>query len=204
MFLYVVLFILLFLPITILFPTVVKGKKNFRKLKKQGYILIANHQSFFDIPLLGVKFRRQLHFVAKSELSKNKFMKWIILNAGCFFVERGKPNLAFFKDAQKLLKQNKVLCMFPEGTRKKVSDEEMGQLKNGVAMLAIKTGVKILPIYIKKKPSLFRFNKMIVGEPFDLSEFDKVTHESLANATEKIANKFSELKELCYKNVKNS
>ena len=202
MFLYVILIIIFFIPFSLLLPTRVKGKKNFKKLKKEGYILIANHQSFFDVPLIAIKFSRHLHFVAKSELSKNKFMNWLVKNAGCYFVERGKPNLAFFKESQKILKNGKVLCMFPEGTRKKISEDEMGQLKNGVAMLSIKTGVKILPIYIKKKPSLFKFNTIIVGEPFDLNEFDKVTHESLAKATEKIANKFNDLQEICNKKHK--
>lgn len=203
MFLYIVLFILLFLPITIFMPTRVKGKKNFKKVKKQGCIVIVNHQSMLDVPLVAIKLVRYQHFVAKAELAKSKFMKWVILTAGSFFVERGKPNLAFFKDAQKLLRDKKVLTIFPEGTRKKVTDEEMGQLKNGVAMLGIKTGVKILPMYIKRKPSLFKFNTIIVGEPFDLTEFDKVTHDSLKLATEKIAKEFANLQEnVCKKQKK--
>ena len=155
-----------------------------------------------DIPLLGIKFRRRQHFVAKSELGKNKFMKWLILKTGCYLIDRGKPNLAFFKDAQKLLKSGKVLAMFPEGTRKKISTEEMGELKNGVAMLAIKTQVKILPMYVKKKPRFFIWNRIEVGEPFDLTEFEKVTHENLQLATKKIANEFSKLQEKCLKKSK--
>lgn len=202
MFLYVIIFIVCFLPITIFLPTVVKGRKNIKKLKKQGFILIANHQSGLDIPLLGVKIRRQQHFVAKQELMNNKFVGWLIKNADCYTVERGKPNLAFFKQAQKDIKDGKVLTMFPEGTRKKVSTEEMGELKNGVAMLAIKTKCKILPVYVAKKPKWFVFNKIVIGEPFDFADVEKATHESLALATEKIAAEFSKLKEMCNKKSK--
>jgi len=202
MFLYTLLVIIFFLPISIFMPAIIKGKKNFRKLKKQGFILIANHQSMLDIPLVGINFLRHQHFVAKAELGKSKFMRWVIKKTGCFFVERGKPNLAFFKEAQKLLKNNKILTMFPEGTRKKVSSEEMGELKNGVAMLAIKTGVKILPLYVANKPGFFKFNKIIVGEAFDLNEFDKVNHENLKLATEKIAGEFKKLHEKVNKKSK--
>lgn len=73
------------------------------------------------------------------------FIGWVLKHGGIFGVKRGKADVAAIKTAMKYLKDGELLLMFPEGTRHQ--DGEFGDAKTGAAMLALRTGVPIVPIY---------------------------------------------------------
>lgn len=89
---------------------------------------------------------------------------WLLSKAGVFAVNRGKSDVGAIKRAMRCLKDGDKLLMFPEGTRSKTG--EMGEGKNGVAMLALRTQSPIVPIYIPAKKKWFRRTPVVFGEPF--------------------------------------
>ena len=157
--------IITYLPIRIMYPTVVKGKKNFIKGKS---ILVGNHQSNADPILVFTFFWRKMNYLSKKELMNNKLTNWFFSKMGCIPVNRQKVDLSTIKLSLKALKDNKTLVIFPEGGRREESFSE--DIKNGASMFALKTNSPIVPMYFVKKPRLFRFNKLIIGEPIYLDE----------------------------------
>ena len=195
--LFYILYTLLVIPCMILFPTAVKG---YRNLPRKGrMILVCNHQSNMDAILIGIRIpKRRFYFMAKAEVFKNKFLSWFFTSIGMYPVNREKNDIQAVKKTLSLLKKEKALCIFPEGTRHEA--EEMQDAKNGVALFALKTKSPIVPSCFIKKPRLFRLNKLIVGEPFNLSEMDEfkdqpASKEILEKATAIITEKINGLKE---------
>ena len=184
---------ILFSPILwILYPTRFINKRNIPKKGKM--ILAMNHQSNRDALVLGSHIGRKLHFMAKKELFQKKFSGWVLKKWGAFPVNRTSTDLNAIKTSLKLLKQGKAMAIFPEGTRREGTD--MGAVKNGAAMFASKTESPIIPAIFVKKPRPFRFNKVIVGEPFYLHEIfgtTNLTKEQLAEAGKLISEKIMEL-----------
>ena len=79
-------------------------------------------------------------------------------------IKRGKADVAAIKTAMKYLKDGELLLMFPEGTRHQ--DGEFGDAKTGAAMLALRTGVPIIPIYLPAEKKWFRWNPVVFGEAY--------------------------------------
>ncbi len=183
---------IVFIPVLILYPTKIIGKKNVPK--KGRVIFCANHQSNADSVLLITRFRRQ-KFLAKKELAKKPIPRWFLSTMGAIFVDRNNPGIEAYKKCINHLKKEKALTVFPEGTRANISDLEQMQMKNGLAMFALKTDSPIVPMVILNKPKLFRRNKIIVGKPFKLDKVEKVTKEELAKASEIISQKMQETKQ---------
>ena len=131
--------------------------------------------------------------MSKKELFKNKFYAWILRGLGCIKIDRQNLDIAATKQVFQVLKDNKTLGIFPQGTRSQADDME---IKNGVCMFAIKSKTPIVPMYIKKKPKFLVFNKIYIGEPFELTEFydQKLTKEVLDSAAKIVLAKFEELK----------
>jgi 1-acyl-sn-glycerol-3-phosphate acyltransferase len=95
----------------------------------------------------------------------------------------------------KCLKNGEKVAIYPEGTRNKTK-EEMLPFYDGAAMLAIKTKTPIVPVLIYKKTMPFRMNHIIVGEPFEMSEYygQRLTKEVLAEANEKLRQKLLDMR----------
>ncbi len=163
--------IIAFLPFWILYPTFVKHKKN---LPKGKCIIIANHRSNIDPLLLLNMFWREQHCVAKKELFKNKVLGGFLKKMHAIPIDREKVEISTIKLCLNTLKNNKMLTIFPEGTRNKTK-EPLLEIKNGASIFAVKSNAPVVPVWIKKKPRLFCFNTIIVGEPF------YITQENLEN-----------------------
>ena len=97
----------------------------------------------------------------------------------------------------RLLKNGKKLVIFPEGTRNHNDDMQLGQVKHGVAMFAIKAKVPIVPMFITKKPRFWRKTKVVIGKPFLLEEFygKKLDNDTLTKASDQVAAKIDQLRE---------
>ena len=136
--------------------------------------------------------------MAKSEMFENKFAGSFYKALGLYPVNRGKNDIQAVKKTLSLLKNEKALCIFPEGTRR--DSEEVSDAKHGVALFALKTKSPIVPACIVKKPKLFRLNTLIIGDAFNLSEMEEFKDkpagkEVLERATEVITSKMNALKE---------
>lgn len=140
------------------------GKKN--RPENGPVIIMANHITAYDPPLVGTIMNRKVHFMAKKELFKNPILAKILKSVGTFPVKRGKPDRSAFRESFRLLNNNQVICIFPEGTRSK--NGELGKAKAGSIMIALKSKSPILPVGIKKVGRQF---KVSIGEPFTLDEY---------------------------------
>ena len=180
------------LPIRIMYPTLVKGRKNFIKGKS---IVIGNHQSNADPVLIFTFFWRRMNYLAKKELMNNKLTNWFFGKMGAISVDRQKVDLSTIKNSLRVLKDNGTLVIFPEGRRKEDSFSE--DIKNGAAMFALKTDSPIVPMYFVKKPRLFCFNKLIVGEPIylDRQYIGDTSKETLEHISRIIEDKMIEMKD---------
>ena len=79
-------------------------------------------------------------------------------------MDRGKADVGAIKQAMKFLKGGEKVLLFPEGTR--IKDGGAGEAKTGAAMLAVRCGVPILPVYISEKKKWFGRTPVIIGEPY--------------------------------------
>ncbi len=109
-------------------------------------LVVANHWSALDPPVLGCALRRPVHFMAKEELFRIPLARTWIRWVGAFPVRRGKPDRAAIRTALELLGRGEVVVVFPEGTR-----NPRGYLlpaEPGAAFLALRARVPILPVGI--------------------------------------------------------
>ena len=176
------------------FPTKFVGKKN---LPKGACIIASNHTSNMDAVNLAVHTWEKKYFLAKKELFKNRLVGFFAKKCGGIKIDRQGNDVNAIKESLKVLRNNKKLVIFPEGTRTNNENMELGEVKQGVAMFAIKAKVQIVPMFIVRKPKVWRRNKVVIGQPFDLTEFygKKLSAEDLSQATEIVAKKMEELRE---------
>ncbi len=143
-------------------------------------LFCANHNSMLDMFFLGVNIDRWIYWMAKEELFKNPVLGYLIRKLGGFPVKRGTGDVEAIKHAYKLLEQNKVVGIFPHGTRINPSKIETARIKSGAAMIAVKSGVPIIPATVCGNYRLFSKMKVIYGEPFIIEKRDsKLTKEEL-------------------------
>ena len=132
-----------------------------------GALICANHSSLNDPLFLvySLHLKHQVRVMAKAELLAVPILGWLLKKAGIFGVDRGKSDVGAIKTAMKFLKSGEKLLLFPEGTRKKDGGDG-GAAKTGAAMLAVRTGVPVLPIYIPEKKLWFRRTPVVIGALF--------------------------------------
>jgi len=113
-------------------------------------ILAANHASNLDVPVIGSwlipRLGRRIHWLGKKELFDWPVIGWIAANGGVHPVDRGAADVEAFRLAQRILDEGHVLFVFPEGTRS--PDGALQAARDGIALLALRTGAPIVPIGI--------------------------------------------------------
>ncbi len=159
---------ILWLPVWLIFPTVIKGRENLQKGKA---IITPNHTSNLDILLILANTFEKKYVLSKKELFKNKFIGFFIKLIGGISIDRNNPDIKAMKNCLNVLKNEKKLIIFPEGTRNKGDVNQLGEIKNGTGMFAVKSKAKIIPVWISKRPKCFRLTKIIIGKPYELDEF---------------------------------
>lgn len=196
---FVIAFAVLFLPITLFYPTKIIHKERLDKKKK--YIIACNHFSNADSIILDIRFGKKFRFLGKKELFKTKFSAWIMRHLGVISVDREKVAPSTFKEILSALNKNEQILIYPEGTRNKSGTDEFQGAKDGVILFASKGDAEILPMLIYKKPKFFRKNYVIVGESFKVQGENpkkltkEETEENLKVYTEKMEELRNELNE---------
>ncbi|MDF7826916.1 lysophospholipid acyltransferase family protein [Pontiellaceae bacterium B12227] len=124
------------------------GIRGVENIPDEGGVMIAsNHASYLDPPVVGVGYRkRPVHFMARNTLWKPGFGKWWMDSVGCIPVSRGTGDRRALTTTIKLLKEGKVVSMFPEGTR--TEDGELQEAKGGVGFIIEKSKCVVVPAYI--------------------------------------------------------
>jgi 1-acyl-sn-glycerol-3-phosphate acyltransferase len=126
--------------------------------KTGGAIIAPNHTSFFDPPLAGSAMRRPLNFMAKEELFNVPILGFLIKRTNAFPVKRGVQDLSAMRRAFSLLKEGRLLLMFPEGTRSK--DAKIGRARAGAGMVACNMQVPLIPVKIENTHKIFKLKKI--------------------------------------------
>jgi len=114
----------------------------------QRCVLVANHTSAADIPILFGHLPFQFRVIAKESLFKIPILGWCMRLAGYISIDRSNPKKAIrsLKQAAKRLREGYPALVFPEGTRSKTG--ELQPFKMGAFLLAIEAGVPVVPVGI--------------------------------------------------------
>lgn len=140
-------------------------------------ILAANHQSFLDPPMVGLRIVRPPVYLARRSLFRNRFFGALIRYFGAAPIDREGPGVGSLRQSLRFLEAGRVLVLFPEGTRSR--DGSVGPFRPGVALLAEKTNAVVVPVRIRGGERTFpkgakfpRPGRMSVrfGEPLRLRE----------------------------------
>lgn len=169
------------------------GKKN---VPKDGGVLIAaNHRSNWDVIVIAATCPRQLNFMAKKELFKNKLSAFLFSQLNCFPISRGTGDIGAIKTALSRLNKGNTLLLFPEGRR--VKKGQSADAKAGVAMLAIRAKVPVVPMAVIGDYKLLGKIKTVYGEPITYEEYynTKPDMETLTKLSDNVLKKVMELKE---------
>ncbi len=110
-------------------------------------ILVPNHSSFLDPPLLSSVVPRVVYFLMLHKHFYHSFFHWLFRRLPCIPVKRNPSGGAAFKLCIQALQHNQVLCVFPEGG---ISREHKSRgLRHGAALLALKTQAPLVPVGIQ-------------------------------------------------------
>jgi len=133
------------------------GRENIPQ--KDSFIMVSNHGSLLDPPLLGHALGRNISFMAKAELFKIPFLGFVIKACGAYPVKRGIADKNTIKTACKKLSNNNSIGIFIDGTRQK--NGRVNKPKQGAALLAFKNQKILLPVAIVNSHRLIRFKYFI-------------------------------------------
>ncbi len=147
-------------------PTII-GKEN---IPEDGRIILAgNHTNYFDCILVGCATKRCVHYLAKDELMRGP-LKFIFKGLGIIPVNRRQKDKAALETAEMMLKDEKLIGIFPEGTINRTDDVIM-KFKFGAVKMAFETDTNIVPFVITGKYKAFKKNiKIRFFEPMKVSE----------------------------------
>jgi 1-acyl-sn-glycerol-3-phosphate acyltransferase len=109
-------------------------------------IMAANHQSYLDPPLVGITCRKELYFLARKTLFRNKIFGPILSRVNALPVDLSGVDLTAIRTIINLLKQGHRTVIFPEGTRSLTG--EIQQARPGIGMIIAKTLVPVVPMRI--------------------------------------------------------
>ena len=184
-FLYSVLRPIGWITFHLVYPLQVVNRTGLRYLKAP-YILIANHKNAIDPGILGLLCPHELWCLGKKELVRKPFFSWLLeKQLHMIPVARHSFDLQAMRACIKTLKEGKVLCVFPEGTRH--LEHLMEKVEKGVALLALRQKMDLVPVYIDGKLKPFRMNRVVVGDPIKTDEF------SLGGYSEQNADRLCEI-----------
>ena len=166
-----------------------------RRVKDGACVYVINHYTIFDVVYAAATTWEGMHFVAKREVLDTPVLGTIARGVKVISVNRDGNDVRGLLDCFKCLKNNEKIVIFPEGTRNK-TEEEMLPFKHGASVMAIRTKTPIVPVVIYKKPRLFRCTHILIGEPFELTEYydKKLTDEELLQADTKIRDLMLQMK----------
>ena len=155
--------------VNVLFPATVEGLD---RLPRNGVLLCPNHSSNWDPILVALRLpvNYRLHIMAKVDLFKNPILAWILRRLGAFPVSRGSSDIQSVKTAMQAIKSGDNLLIFPEGTTIHNGigyvDGLPAHAKAGVAVIGVRTGATLVPVFVDGPKKPFRRTRIIFGEPY--------------------------------------
>lgn len=150
------------------------------KLLPKGAAIIApNHVSYWDPPMVGASYTGNLTYLAKKELFDVPVLCWCIKHLNSYPVNGSASDLNSIKLIIKLLEEGKKIVIFPEGER--TDDGQLGEIKSGIGMLALRSKAPIIPVYIsgtyeiwpahQKYPKFWGKTAVVFGSPIYIEKY---------------------------------
>ncbi len=172
-----------------------------KKKIKGGALMISNHIGLADpmYLMLAIWYRRH-HFIATKELFQGGLRRKLFEKAFlCIEIDRENFGMSTFRSITEHLKAGELVTMFPEG---KVNVEKQGiqAFKSGMTLMALKSGVPLIPVYIKRREHFYSRLVIAIGEPVDVKNFasgDMPTLADINKATEYLHEQEKILGKLC-------
>ncbi len=141
------------------------GRENIPK--DGGVLLCSNHIDNFDPIIVGMMAPRPVHFMAKEELFKVPILGKMVPHLNAFPVKRGMSDREALRKGMAILKEGKVLGLFPEGTRSKTG--ELGKGLAGAGFFALRSDAEIVPCAVIGPYRPFRKLKVVYGKPINMA-----------------------------------
>jgi 1-acyl-sn-glycerol-3-phosphate acyltransferase len=131
-----------------------------------GVLLCANHIDNLDPPVVGITAPRPVYFMAKEELFSVPVLGKIVPHLNAFPVKRGMSDREALRKGLGILKDGKVLGLFPEGTRSKTG--EMGKGLAGAGFFALRSDAHVVPCAVIGPYKAFKKLKVVYGKPIGM------------------------------------
>jgi len=148
--LYRLFWVLFFVIFRIIFSTRVTGRE--RVPLAGGLLVVANHVSFADPPLIGVTMPRPVDFLAMAELFRFPVLSWLIRSVGTFPVDRARVDHRAVRETVRRLKAGRCVVIFPEGGIRSGEKSVLGGapvIRDGVAVMAELGSAPVLPVILR-------------------------------------------------------
>ena len=168
---------------------------------ERGPVLIApNHFSFWDHFFVAVLLRREVHFMAKSQLFKPPVIDFIINHGGVFPVRRGHRDQEAFITAHTIFDRGGMVLMYAEGGRSRTG--KLGEPKPGLGRLALEAGVPVVPVAIHGSEKVRNARRGIIpkitvqfGEPVTFAQVEHPTKEQSQEVAQQVFDRIRTLYE---------
>ncbi len=160
-------------------------------------VLCANHMHALDCVDLALITKRQVHYMAKKELTvKKDLTAWYLRNMGAYPVDRTGNDVPAMRHTLKLLKEGKIIGIFPEGHR--YTDGTIHEFHPGAAMFALRSQAKLIPVGLYSTHRLFVKTRVVVGQEIDLSEYRqrRVDSDDIQHVNQLLHDRIEELARL--------
>ena len=184
----------------------ITGRENIPN--KGPLLVVANHLSLADPPLLNVTLNRDVVFMAKAKLFRFRFMDYFFRGLGAFPVRQGQPDTRAIHQAEQILAQGSMLIIFPEGMRSRKASLQRPFL--GPALVTLRCGAPVLPVGITGTEKLENPLKMLgrpritvkIGRPFYLPPVSgKLTRTQVNESSHYIMERVAELLPVKYQGI---
>lgn len=178
-------------PVDLLTRPVCRGRRN---IPVTGAVLVvSNHQSYLDPPVIGTRIRRCMNYLAKRELFESKIFGGYLRSVDTIPLDQHGIGFQGIKETLKRLRNGEMVLIFPEGKRS--LDGELTPFRQGYVNVAVKTGATILPTAIdgawamyrpgQKFPNFFKPRVRVeFGEPITPDDYKNMTENELHRLVE--------------------
>ena len=146
--------------------------KGVKELPKNGVLLCPNHSTDLDPVLIALclPINYHMHFMGKAELFENPALGWLLRSLGAFPVQRDGKDIQSIKTAMQVLHKGENLLIFPEGTTIRggvgYHDGLPAHAHAGIAMIGVRTGAKLVPVFCDGQKKMFHKTRIYFGEPY--------------------------------------
>jgi 1-acyl-sn-glycerol-3-phosphate acyltransferase len=163
---------------------------------EDGVIVFSNHSSLVDPFFTACAVNRPLHFMAKSDLEKLPFIKWLFKKCNVVAINRGESDIAALRKVCDVVAKGGCVGIYPQGTRIECESPDPETALAGMGLMASRAKAALLPVTIcygkgKKKPKLFSKVRVYVGTPITFDEYSTINERPNSHEIAKYA--FSKL-----------